>query len=539
MHRFLARKAVFHGKVVAISLVCFLAVLLTVASAQNTSSGSQQSAKLSKKEKRQLVETGVAQYEAGDYASAQTSLEQAAAVFPENYVVPYYLGLIYLDQARLEDTIGQWQHYVAMDPDSENAMKIRKYLTLLLRRQAETFARQAVANEKTLATGAVNDRAIAVAPFRNIGSANLNVLGKGFAAMLIADLSKVPDLEVVERIKLQVLMDEMELGASGLVAADSASRMGQMLGARHITAGSLADLDEENLQIASAVMDTRQQKPLGTPEAAGPLADFFTLEKQIACGIVEQIGKDCDDMPGEFKKIHTKSMPAMLAYSEGLNDLDNERYDAARAKFQQALDEDPDFDLAEKAFLATPLATMAGLTAAQMIAGASAGGVPSGAAGSAVAGGVGISTTTMVVGGAVLVGGGVALAAGGGGGGDGGGGGTIEPIIDISGDWRGTWNDGAGGSGEIDLLLTQSGTAVSGSTQIDGAASEDCNITGTVSGEVAGDQVRLTIAGASGQADLALTYQDSGLYGIITYASGQCSQATVALTLTGGATIEW
>jgi len=81
--------------------------------------------------------------------------------------------------------------------------------------------------------------------------------------------------------------------------------------ARHITSGSLADLEKENLQIASAMVDADQVADIDTQEAKGELKAFYDLEKDIACQIVEDLGKSCKDAPPAFFKIHTKSLAAL------------------------------------------------------------------------------------------------------------------------------------------------------------------------------------------------------------------------------------
>jgi TolB-like protein len=259
MTRVLARCTVIFGSAVGLLLAALLGGVELTAWAADTTPTTHQAASLSKKEKQQLVQDGVAQYEAGNRATALKMLEQAVAVFPENYMAPYYLGMIYLDENRVSDAVAQWQRYVDMDPHSDNSMKIRKYLTLLLRREAKAQARLAIAYEDTLGAGTPTGQTVAVTPFRNLGDARFDSLGKGMASMLITDLSQVPALQVIERVKLQVLMDEMALGASGLVDPRSATRMGRLLKASHLTTGSLADLDQEKLQIASVVVDTAQR----------------------------------------------------------------------------------------------------------------------------------------------------------------------------------------------------------------------------------------------------------------------------------------
>jgi hypothetical protein len=123
-------------------------------------------------------------------------------------------------------------------------------------------------------------------------------------------------------------------------------------------------------------------------------------------------------MPGAFGKIHTKSLVALTSFGVGLDYLDQEKYDEARDAFQKALDEDPKFDLAEQALVATPVAAMLLMSTSETISGLSSSGISTAAAGSAVVGGVGIGTTAAVV---AAIAGGAAAAAGGGGGSSGGG----------------------------------------------------------------------------------------------------------------------
>ena len=96
---------------------------------------------LSAQEKQNLVQKAVAQYEQGQTEEAREGLKKASAVFPENYAVPYYLGLIYLEQGDRKEAIAQWKQYVKLDPRSENSIRIRKHLTLLIREHAREFAK--------------------------------------------------------------------------------------------------------------------------------------------------------------------------------------------------------------------------------------------------------------------------------------------------------------------------------------------------------------------------------------------------------------
>ncbi len=509
-----------------------------------------ETATLSTKEKQALVQQAVAYYEQGESAKAQESLERAQSVFPENYAVPYYLGLIYLEQGKRAAAIAQWRRYVKIAPKSENALKIRKYLTILFREQAREFAKQAVAAEATLTSGQADDKTVAVTTFKNLGSNQLGPLGKGMAAMLISDLSQVPDLQVVERIKLQALLEEMKLGTSGLVNKNTAPRVGKLLKAKHLTTGSLSDLESLNLMIASVVMDTDKQVVSGTQQAQGELIQFYDLEKQIACQIIEDLGKDCSAVPAEFNKVHTRSMPALVSYSRGLEYFDQEKYDQARSMFQQALDEDPQFELAEKALLATPTLAIILMNTSQIISGVKASGPSNTVAGSSTsstgtagAGGtVGFSPTTAIIAGAAVIGGGAALA-GGGGGGDGGSDSPQPANTDPNGDWSGTWTDDTdGSSGNVTLTLTIDGTTVSGTVSAPG---DECLPAGNVSGTISGNRLNLTVYSSTERIDVDCTIDETTMTMTGTYyhsdsALGcQGDEGYISMSLTGGANIHW
>jgi tetratricopeptide (TPR) repeat protein len=544
-------------------LICSMAAFGLCATGFSAPASTEAPAELSAREKQNLVQQGVEQYKQGNHDQAQKNLELAKTVFPENYAVPYYLGLIYLEQGKRSAAIAQWRQYVEMDPNSENASTIRKNLTMLLREEARDSARQAVANEAALTSSPAAGDTVAISAFNNLGSENIQPLGKGMAALLIHDISQVPDLQVVERIRLQALLKEMELGTSGLVSAETAPRVGKLLKAKHVTSGSLADLEQENLQIASAVVDADQMASIGTQEAQGRLKQFYDLEKQIACQIIEDLGKDCDQVPAEFSRIHTKSMPALVSYSWGLNYFDEEKYDEARTMFQKALDEDPQFDLAASALLATPTSSMLSMTQSQMISSVSSSGLSSVAAGTAIASAptvaaaaapaaastVGFAPTTALVGVAV-VGGGAALAGGGGGGGGAGGAAdTVQPAsLSLTGDWEGTWtNTTANEQGEAILRLTQTGTnSFSGTFEIPGG--DECLPTGTISGTISDPQVDMTISSPSGlevvQSSGALDASGTNIAGtwFFTSSAAGCEEdeGTFSVSLTtGSARIRW
>ena len=88
---------------------------------------------------------------------------------------------------------------------------------------------------------ALAGRTIAIAYFdNNTGSAELDPLRKGLADMLITDLGAVSSLQIVERDKLNQVLDELKLGRSKFIDPRTAQKLGKGLAAEYIMTGSYA-----------------------------------------------------------------------------------------------------------------------------------------------------------------------------------------------------------------------------------------------------------------------------------------------------------
>lgn len=113
---------------------------------------------------------------------------------------------------------------------------------------------------------------IAVLPFVNGGSygqdkENFDALEVGIAGMLISELSANPAARVVDRETLQRLLDEQNLGSSGRVDAQTAARIGKLVGARYVIVGNFIDfygdfrLDARLVSVeTSEIMKTESEK---------------------------------------------------------------------------------------------------------------------------------------------------------------------------------------------------------------------------------------------------------------------------------------
>jgi tetratricopeptide (TPR) repeat protein len=281
----------------------------------------------------------------------------------------YADGAAALAGGDIDATLVAWRAYARQAPrELPQARRVRGYLTLLERESARRFAREAVARERAgqgLATASAPARAdplhVALFPLRGEGLAGAREpFGRALLAMLSVDLAKVPAITLLERERIDALLRERQLAASGLVAPDAAALQAQarLLGAGSVVAGLVINEPSPEgpgagrYRIHTAVSDVVAGRVVGTQEADGRQAEFFVLQKQIVRGILDTLG--VKEIPPEVERVHTRSWAAYARFAAGLAALAEDRYDDARTAFRAALAIDPGFALAEDAFAAVP-----------------------------------------------------------------------------------------------------------------------------------------------------------------------------------------
>jgi hypothetical protein len=184
------------------------------------------------------LKTGMEAFRDGNDAQALQSFEAVRAIAPGETLVPYYLGLLALKREDNAAALQLLQQYAREDPEGAAARDVPKTLTLLSSTQLQQEVAQAVAREREVASSPPEPGSIAVQAFVNRGNEAYRAMAKGLAAMIIADLTKVPGLKVLEREKVQLLVNEMKLGDSGLTDTASAVRSGRLMRAEKVVVGN-------------------------------------------------------------------------------------------------------------------------------------------------------------------------------------------------------------------------------------------------------------------------------------------------------------
>ena len=259
----------------------------------------------------------------------------------------YYLGLAYLNKGDYEKAIEVWQGYRNKDkPHIEE--EIGRQLTLLRIAHSRRFAAKALAEEKKLVVVLPDADTVAVCYYQDLSpDKSLRAFQKGLTVMVISDLTKIKSIKVVERVRLQALLEEMNLGQTGIVDPKTAPRVGKLLGARNVIFGNLA---LGSIKATTTLASADQGTVKGSVTASVDKERFFELPAFIVRDIAGIMKIELTDE--EIKAIgvpHTKIYKALVYFGNALDALDAGKWKEANDYFGMALKEDPMFDLARNA----------------------------------------------------------------------------------------------------------------------------------------------------------------------------------------------
>lgn len=295
------------------------------------------------------VRLGAAYWNASRFPEAESALTEARALDPQAPAPAFFLGLTYEEMGRYAEARREYGAYLEVAGSERLSAAVRDRLVLLARRELEASVRAAVAGEAELAATDPVPGTVGLFPFLYTGlDPAYSPLSRALAEMLVTDLSQTNRLTVLERLRVQLLLDEIALAEEGVVDAATAARAGRMLGAGQIVQGRL-DAFDEALQVEALVV------PVGTERAAvgASLSDedalqrLFDLQLRLALDLYAALGIELT--PAERERVTrrpTENLQALLAFGEGLEAGDGGRFGVAAEHFARALELDPDFEAA-------------------------------------------------------------------------------------------------------------------------------------------------------------------------------------------------
>ena len=230
------------------------------------------------------------------------------------------------------------------------AVSGKSYAGQVVTAEVQAWAKGVLQQEQALKTEGGRNT-LAVLYFVNATQkTELDPLQKGLTLMLVTDLTNVKGLQVVERVRLQALMDEMRLQTSGLVDAGTRSRVGKLMGAKWLVGGQIGADSRSYLDITSHLLDVPSTEVLGNPRTEGKLEELFTMEKDLLFSLVKLLKIEVTpEEEARMKKPCSTSIDAAISLFKGIEASDMRDYAAADAYYKKALEEDPNVCVAREA----------------------------------------------------------------------------------------------------------------------------------------------------------------------------------------------
>jgi curli biogenesis system outer membrane secretion channel CsgG len=212
----------------------------------------------------------------------------------------------------------------------------------------------AVLATQVQAQGAQDTRpGIAVLPFDFGGSINAGdpelpeALGVGVQQLLITEFAANPALRVVDRSQIRQLLAEQDLGGSGRVDANTAAKIGKLVGARYMVHGSVSEYGE--FRIDARIISVETSEIVKTEKINGKRDGLYNLVTNLSNNITR--GVNLPPLQRQaMEQRQNRSVPteAVTFYSRALLYQDRGNQEKATELYNRALAIFPEYTEAQQ-----------------------------------------------------------------------------------------------------------------------------------------------------------------------------------------------
>ncbi len=275
--------------------------------------------------------------------SRQLKLDEASTLL--------YLGLSYEAANKLDESNTTYRTLASLsiDPALKNEILARMRDNQIKKLQKEV--KQNIADWQAGRETSITPNSVAVLYFRNVSEWDeMNPVLKGLAEVIIFDLLKIKNLRLVDRLKIQLLLDELQLSSSDFLDQIRAPDAGRLLNAQRLIVGGIERLNETSIRVSAGVVDTESGKLAEDGvEISGSVSDILKFEKKLLLDLIKDMGIRLNEH--EFDGINTplvSNSQAFFSFCKGLDFEDQQVFSKARYHYNNALKIEPAFDLAKQ-----------------------------------------------------------------------------------------------------------------------------------------------------------------------------------------------
>jgi TolB-like protein len=210
---------------------------------------------------------------------------------------------------------------------------------------ADQEAKRALAAETQIDPTRIPARSLGILPFAASGSDTvLQSLGYAMAEFLMTDLSRSTEVQVVDRLRTEAILRELDLVDKGTVDPRSAPRVGKLVGARRLLIGDLHTAPNGAVQFDARIVDVLAGTVQTLVSATAPLDRAIDAEKVLALRVFEQLGITLT--PAQrvaVEQRQTTNLAATVAFGKGLEAEAKGDVGAAATLFEEAAKRDATF----------------------------------------------------------------------------------------------------------------------------------------------------------------------------------------------------
>jgi tetratricopeptide (TPR) repeat protein len=289
-------------------------------------------------------EMGIAYFKRGETDKARENLERANQIKPDPAAY-LYLGMIQEKEEKFDSALIAYSTALQLQPEGRVKSLLRAHVDLIISKNVKREAETAIKNESNIQVSSIPENTVAVVNFD--GSSlpeDIAPISAGLAELTAIDLAKVKSLRVVERLKIDAIVNELKLGASGYADPKNAPRMGRLLGSRKIVAGVLSGMGKKEIRLDGAIVDAVDNSSKKPAPAEGKLKEFFKMQKDFVFKVIDEMGITLTpEERNAIKKAPTESYLAFLAYSRGIDYRNRGMLSDAQREFDAAVRMDRNF----------------------------------------------------------------------------------------------------------------------------------------------------------------------------------------------------
>jgi TolB-like protein len=187
-------------------------------------------------------------------------------------------------------------------------------------------------------------RTLAVLDFENntfFNSEEVQSLSKGLGQIMATELGRCPSVRIVERQKLQRLVDEMKLAQAGVTDEENSVQVGKLAGAQILVFGGYMVMPDGKMRMDMRVVEVETGLTLQAGEATGKTRDVLSLVRKLSRKLLKDLELRLtaaeDQQPGNV------SLEALTRFSKGVEFEDRGDSDRAAECYRKALAMEPDF----------------------------------------------------------------------------------------------------------------------------------------------------------------------------------------------------